>query len=148
MAPGGLLQWLSGKEPTCQCGDAGDTGLIPGSGRSPGGEHGKPLWYSSLKKFHGQRSLVGYSPQGCKESDMTQRLTTPTERPRRHLTHTHMRTGHSQGSGYADAFTTLSTHSFVPRAHAVGSVNYSHHFKGEGRSSQGPGLGEAWALPS
>ena len=23
-------------------------------------------------KSHGQRSLVGYSPQGCKESDMTQ----------------------------------------------------------------------------
>ena len=23
-------------------------------------------------KFHGQRSLVGYSPWGCKESDMTE----------------------------------------------------------------------------
>jgi len=23
-------------------------------------------------EFHGQRSLVGYSPCGCKESDMTQ----------------------------------------------------------------------------
>ena len=28
----GLLRWLSGKESTCQ---AGDTGLIPGSARSP-----------------------------------------------------------------------------------------------------------------
>ena len=27
-------------------------------------------------KFHGQRSLVGYSPWGCKESDMTERLST------------------------------------------------------------------------
>ena len=26
-------------------------------------------------KSHGQRSLVGYSPWGCKESDMTERLT-------------------------------------------------------------------------
>ena len=26
-------------------------------------------------EFHGQRSLVGYSPWGCKESDMTERLT-------------------------------------------------------------------------
>ena len=26
-------------------------------------------------KFHGQRSLLGYSPWGCKESDMTKRLT-------------------------------------------------------------------------
>ena len=40
-------------------GDAGDTGLIPGLGRSPGGEHGYPLQYSCLE--NGQRSLVGYS---------------------------------------------------------------------------------------
>jgi len=26
-------------------------------------------------EFHGQRSLVGYSPWGCKESDMTEQLT-------------------------------------------------------------------------
>ena len=25
-------------------------------------------------KFHGHRRLVGYSPWGCKESDMTERL--------------------------------------------------------------------------
>ena len=29
-------------------------------------------------KSHGQRSLVGYSPQGHKESDMTERLHFPT----------------------------------------------------------------------
>ena len=29
-------------------GDAGDTNLIPGSGRSPGGENGNPLQYSCL----------------------------------------------------------------------------------------------------
>ena len=28
-----------------------------------------------LGEFHGQRSLVGYSPWGCKESDTTKRLT-------------------------------------------------------------------------
>ena len=28
------------------------------------------------KKFHGQRSMVGYSPWSCKESDMTEQLTT------------------------------------------------------------------------
>ena len=38
--------WLSGKESTC---NAGDTGLIPGSGRCPGGEHGNPLQYSWLE---------------------------------------------------------------------------------------------------
>ena len=30
-------------------GEVGDVGLIPGSGRSPGGGHGKPLQYSCLK---------------------------------------------------------------------------------------------------
>ena len=39
----------SGKEPACQPVDTGDTGSIPGSGRSPGGEHGNPLQYSYLE---------------------------------------------------------------------------------------------------
>ena len=33
-----------------------------------------PLQYYCLEKSHGQRSLVGYSPWGCKESDTTERL--------------------------------------------------------------------------
>ena len=28
-----------------------------------------------LRESHGQRSLAGYSPLGCKESDMTEQLT-------------------------------------------------------------------------
>ena len=43
----------------------------PGSGRSPGGGHGNSLQYSCLENPHGQRSLVGYSPLDCKESDMS-----------------------------------------------------------------------------
>ena len=58
-----------GKEPACNAGDARDMGLIPGLGRSPEGEHGNPLQYSCLENPHGQRSLGGYSPWGCKESD-------------------------------------------------------------------------------
>ena len=42
----GLPQWLSGKESTC---NAGDTGLIPGSGRSPGERHDNPLQYFCLE---------------------------------------------------------------------------------------------------
>ena len=38
-------QWLSGKEATYNAGDAGDSGLIPGSGRCPGGGNGNPLQY-------------------------------------------------------------------------------------------------------
>ena len=51
---------------------AGDLGLILGLGKSPGGRYGNPLQYSCLENLHGKRSLVGYSPRGLKESDMTE----------------------------------------------------------------------------
>ena len=57
-------------------GDVRGMGSIPGSGRSPGGGHGNPLQYSCLENLHGQRSLVGYSPWGHKESDITEQLST------------------------------------------------------------------------
>ena len=38
-----------GKESTCNAGDSGDAGLIPGSGRSPGGGHGNPPQHSCLE---------------------------------------------------------------------------------------------------
>ena len=37
------------KNPPANAGDARDVGSIPGSGRSPGGEHGNPLQYSCLE---------------------------------------------------------------------------------------------------
>ena len=45
----GLPRWLSGKESACNTGDAGDSGLIPVSGRSPGGGNGNPSQYSCLR---------------------------------------------------------------------------------------------------
>ena len=42
----GFSGGLDGKETAC---NAGDTGSIPGSGRSPGGRQGKPLQYSHLE---------------------------------------------------------------------------------------------------
>ena len=45
----GLSRWLHGKESACSAGDAGDTGSIPGSGRSPGGGNGYPFQYSCLE---------------------------------------------------------------------------------------------------
>ena len=36
--------------------------------------HGNPFQYSCLENPHGQRSLVGYIPRGCKELDTTERL--------------------------------------------------------------------------
>ena len=67
--PGGS----EGKESACTVGDLGSN---PGLGRSPGGGHGNPLLYSCLENPHGQRSLLGYSALGCKESDTTERLST------------------------------------------------------------------------
>ena len=50
------------KTPSANAGDIKDGGLIPGSGRSPGGGHGSPLHYSCLANPHGQRNLAGYNP--------------------------------------------------------------------------------------
>ena len=62
--------WLSGKETTCS---AGDTNLIPGSGRSSGGGRAwQPTPVFLPGESHGQRSLAGYSLWGCKELDMTE----------------------------------------------------------------------------
>ena len=44
--PGGAVV----KNPPANAGDAGDMGLIPGSGRSLGGGNGNPLQYSFLDK--------------------------------------------------------------------------------------------------
>ena len=66
----GFLGDSDSKESAC---NVGDLGLIPGLGRSPGGGgRGNPLQYSCLKNPHGQRSLVGYSPEGSKELDTTE----------------------------------------------------------------------------
>ena len=61
--PGGL----GGKESVCNVGDLGWEDPL---------EHGYPLQYSCLEYPHGQRSLVGCSPWGCKESGTTEHLST------------------------------------------------------------------------
>ena len=60
------------KNPSGNTGDIRDMDLIPGSGRSPGVGHGNPVQYSYLENPHGQRSLAGYSSQGCIESNATE----------------------------------------------------------------------------
>ena len=60
------------KNPFANAGDIRDAGSIPGSGRK---------WQSTPVFLPGesreQRSLVGYSPSGLKEWDMTEGLTLP-----------------------------------------------------------------------
>ena len=69
----GFPDGANGQEPTCQCRRQKRHGFSPGLGRSSGGGHGSPLQYSCLENPHGQRSqLLGYGPQGRKESDLTE----------------------------------------------------------------------------
>ena len=72
------------KNPPAHAGDIRNIGSIPGSGRSPGGGHGNPFQFSCMENPMDKRSLVGYSPQGHRELDMTE----VTEH-----THTHTRAG-------------------------------------------------------
>ena len=69
-----LLGFPGGSDGKAFACNAGDPDSIPGSGRSPGEGNGNTLQYSCLE--NGQRSLVGYSPWGCKESDTSERTHT------------------------------------------------------------------------
>ena len=64
----GLPRRLSGKESARQC------RRRVGVGKIPWRRKWQPTPVFLPGKSHGQRSLVGYSPWGCKESDMTEQL--------------------------------------------------------------------------
>ena len=49
--------------------NAGDLGLIPGLGRSPGEGNGNPVWYSCL-----ENPMDGEAWEGRKESETTEQL--------------------------------------------------------------------------
>ena len=63
----------SGKESICNAGDIRDMGSIPGSGRSPGGEHGNPLQYSCLENPM-DRGAWQATVLGVAELHMTEQL--------------------------------------------------------------------------
>ena len=65
----GLPKWCSGKESACQCRRCS---FHPWVGKIPSRRKREPALVFLPGEFHGQRSLVGYSPWGCKESDMTE----------------------------------------------------------------------------
>ena len=54
--------------------NAGDPGSNPGLGRFPWSRKWHPTPVLLPGESHGQRSLVGYSPWGCKESDTTEKV--------------------------------------------------------------------------
>ena len=55
--------------------NAGDTGSVLGLVRSPWRREWQPTPVFLPEESHGQRSLVGYSPWGHKQLDMTEQLT-------------------------------------------------------------------------
>ena len=63
-----LPRWLGGKELTCS---AGNTGSIPGSGRSPGKGKGNQLQYSFLGSFMSRGAWRATVHGVTKESDTT-----------------------------------------------------------------------------
>ena len=69
-------RWHSGKEFACEYRRHKRCGFDPWVGKIPR----RRKWQSTpvllLGKFHGQRSLAGHSPWGCKESDTTEWLST------------------------------------------------------------------------
>ena len=65
----GFPSGSDGKASLC---NAGDPGLIPGLGRSPG--EGNVFFSILVWKIPWTRSLVGYRPWGLKESDTTEKL--------------------------------------------------------------------------
>ena len=69
-----FLSFPGGSDSKESAHNVGDPGSIPGLGRTPGGGHGYPLQNSGLENLHGQRSLAGYTPWGCKELVTTERL--------------------------------------------------------------------------
>ena len=63
-----------GSEVKASASNAGDPGLIPGLGRSPGEGNGNPLQYSCLENPMDGGAWKATVHWGHKESDMTERL--------------------------------------------------------------------------
>ena len=61
----------SGKESTCQCGRLKRCGFAPWVGKISWSSKWHPTLESLPGKFHGETTLAGYSPWGCKESNKT-----------------------------------------------------------------------------
>ena len=72
----GLPTWLSGRESACQCSRLRRRGFDPWVGKISRRRKRQRSPVFLPGEFHGQRSLVGYSPRGRKELDMTKRLST------------------------------------------------------------------------
>ena len=57
--------------------DSKEPGFSLWVGKSPWRREWQPTPVFLPGEFHGQGSLAGYTPWGCKDSDMTEQLTLP-----------------------------------------------------------------------
>ena len=64
---------LEVKNPRCSAGDIGDSGLIPGLEKSPGGGHGNPFQFSCLENPM-DRGASRVAVHGVAESDTTEMI--------------------------------------------------------------------------
>ena len=74
----GLPRWCSGKESAYQWGRYRRCRFNPWVGKIPWRRKWQPTPVVLPGKLHGQRSLEGYNPWGCKELGMTEWLNTDT----------------------------------------------------------------------
>ena len=74
----GLPWWLSGKESACRRRRHRRCGFDPWVGKMPWRGKWQPVLISLSRRSHGQKSLVGYRPRGCQESDTAERLSSHT----------------------------------------------------------------------
>ena len=69
-------RWFSGKEPACKCRRHKRRGFKPWVGKIPWRRAWQSVPIFLPGETHGQRSLVGYSPRGHKELEMTEHALT------------------------------------------------------------------------
>ena len=106
--------------------NAGDLGSIPGLGGSSGEGHCSPLQYSCLENFMDRRSLEGYSPQSCKDSDTTEKnLIYNLSNYNRYISIYH--SNNPQSTGASEALCCVSR---LTRSPCLLSLhNFSRHWK-------------------
>ena len=73
-----MLGFPGGAEVKNPPASAKDVGSVPGLGRFPWNRKWQPTLVFLPGKFHGQGSLAGHSPRGCKGWDVTVQLSTHT----------------------------------------------------------------------
>ena len=74
----GFPRWCSGKETASRMHEMQEMQVLSWVGKIPWSSKWQPTPGFLPGKFHGEKSLLGYSSEGGKESDTTERLSTHT----------------------------------------------------------------------